>query len=120
MWQTKVTDADRRELVLLADSALLAALVVRNSRVRGAVEGLLAHAREAGWLLLPVALDPARWATGCSAARPDSSVPRRSGLADNPVASRNTSSARRLCHGFASRCRPTCSASASSPSAFCP
>ncbi|MEQ1702307.1 MAG: toll/interleukin-1 receptor domain-containing protein [Ilumatobacteraceae bacterium] len=51
--------ADRRALVLLADSALLAALVVRNSPVRGAVEGLLAHAREAGWLLLPVALDPA-------------------------------------------------------------
>lgn len=51
--------ADRRALVLLADSAILAALAVRNSPARRAVEALLAHAREAGWLLLPVALDPA-------------------------------------------------------------
>lgn len=49
---------ERRALVLLADAPLLAALVVRNSPVRVAVQQLLDHARAAGWLLLPVALDP--------------------------------------------------------------
>ncbi len=51
--------AERRAIVLLADTALLASLVVRNSPVRTAVEELLDHARSAGWLMLPVALDPA-------------------------------------------------------------
>jgi len=50
---------ERRALVLLADASLLAALVVRNSPVRLAVQQLLDHARAGGWLLLPVALDPA-------------------------------------------------------------
>jgi hypothetical protein len=51
--------ADRRALVVLADTAMLATLTVRNSPARVALEQLLKHAQQNGWLLLPVALDPA-------------------------------------------------------------
>lgn len=51
--------ADRRALVIVADEALLFELTARRSPVRDTLDQLLRHAREHGWLLLPVALDPA-------------------------------------------------------------
>jgi hypothetical protein len=49
-----------------------------------------------------------------SAARIDD---HNAGLTASPVWSRNTSNARRWCHGLANRCKPRCNAGANAPSA---